>query len=214
LAGDTAGSCADLNLPIVFTSLVSRAGCVHQEIDAEGRQVTRPNPWVPAEWTRQLGAMIAVPIEGRDVWVRSWLYLLHCPLGHDVPVLLLDTDHAQNHPQDREITHHLYGGDETCRLKQEVVLGIGGALMLQALGFNIRTYHLDEGHAALLTLYLLHQSARTPRDVASGEAAHDYARVREHCVFTTHTPVEAGFDKFDYALVQRAYSVTMSSSMS
>jgi starch phosphorylase len=203
LAGDTARSCADLNLPVVFVSLVSRAGYVRQTIDAEGRQVTRPNPWVPGEWARQLGAMIAVPIDGRDVWVRPWLYVLRCPRRHDVPVLLLDTDLEQNSAEDRKITHHLYGGDELYRLKQEVVLGIGGAMVLQALGFDIRTYHLNEGHAALLTLHLLRQSLRTPQPIASGEAATDHAHVRERCVFTTHTPVEAGFDKFDYGLVRR-----------
>src|SRR5438045_4067738 len=99
--------------------------------------------------------MVTVRIEGREVWIRPWLHLLSCPLGHRVPVLLLDTDLEQNSPEDRNITADLYGGDEAYRLKQEIVLGIGGAIMLQALGFNIVTFHLNEGHAALLTLHLL-----------------------------------------------------------
>ena len=203
LAGDTARSAADLELPMVFVSLVSRAGYVRQEIDAEGRQVTRPNPWDPGKFTDRLEAMVAVPIEGREVWIRPWLYRLECPLGHCVPVLLLDTDLEQNSPEDREITDHLYGGGDAYRLKQEIVLGIGGARMLQALGFKIDTYHLNEGHAALLTLDLLRYFRRSAEDVGPGESPYDPAQVRERCIFTTHTPVEAAFDKFSYPLVQR-----------
>lgn len=201
LAGDMARSSADLELPIVFVSLIGRAGYVRQEIDLHGRQVTQPNPWHPKDWTEPLDAMVAVRIEGREVWVRPWLYRLTCPLGHCVPVLLLDTDLDQNSPDDRAITHHLYGGDEAYRFKQEIVLGIGGARLLQALGFKIATYHLNEGHAALLTLHLLRQFERDP-NVAAGESIYDHAQVRERCVFTTHTPVEAGVDKFPYALVE------------
>ena len=203
LAGDTARSAADLELPMVFVSLVSRAGYVRQEIDAQGRQVTRANPWAPEKFTDRLDAMVAVPIEGREVWIRPWLYRLVSPLGHCVPVLLLDTDLDQNRPDDRQITDRLYGGDEAYRLRQEIVLGIGGARMLQALGFSINTYHLNEGHAALLTLHLLRYFRRPAEDLGPGESPFDYAEVRERCIFTTHTPVEAAFDKFPYPLVQR-----------
>ena len=203
LAGDTARSAADLELPMVFVSLVSRSGYVRQEIDAEGRQVTRPDPWQPERWAQSLDAMVAVAIEGREVWVRPWLYRLVCPLGHIVPVLLLDTALDQNSVEDRQITDRLYGGDQAYRLKQEIVLGIGGARLLQALGFNIETYHLNEGHAALLTLHLLRYFRLSADDVAPGESPYDQAKVRERCIFTTHTPVEAAFDKFPYPLVQR-----------
>jgi len=203
LAGDTARSAADLELPMVFVSLVSRAGYVRQEIDAGGRQVTRPNPWDPEQYTGPLDAMVAVQIDGREVWIRPWLFRLTCPLGHCIPVLLLDTDLDQNSLDDRRITAHLYGGDEANRLKQEIVLGIGGARTLQALGFNIETYHLNEGHAALLTLHLLRYYRQPAEDVEPGESPYDHARVREHCIFTTHTPVEAAFDKFPYPLVER-----------
>ncbi len=202
LAGDTARSSADLDLPIVFVSLVSRAGYVRQEIDERGAQIAKPDPWRPEAWFQPLEAMIAVKIEGREVWIRSWLYELKCPLGHGVPVLLLDTDLDQNSAQDREITDHLYGDAESYRLKQEIVLGIGGAAMLKALGFSIRTYHLNEGHAALLTIYLLRQFPRSPEDVIPGEPRYEHAQVRECCVFTTHTPVSAAFDKFAYPLVE------------
>ncbi len=204
LAGDSARSAADLELPMVFVSLLSRTGYVRQEIDQEGIQITGPNPWRPDELATPLGIMTALRIEGRDVWVRPWFYRLPCPLGHCVPVLLLDTDLEQNQPADRQITHHLYGGDDAYRLKQEIVLGIGGGRLLQALGFDIRTFHLNEGHAALLTLHLLRRT-RLNGD-AGDDSARDVARVRERCVFTTHTPVEAGTDKFSYELVAKTLS--------
>lgn len=203
LAGDTARSAADLNLPMVFVTLISREGYVRQELSAGGAQINKPNPWTPTDSTHPLPAMVAVFIEGRSVWIRPWLYRLECPIGHAVPVLLLDTDLDQNAAEDREITDRLYGGDDAYRLKQEIVLGIGGQLALRALGFKIRTYHLNEGHAALLALPLLRETRRAPDDVALGGSLYDRSVVREKCVFTTHTPVEAGFDKFDYDLAGR-----------
>lgn len=203
LAGDTARSCADLALSVVFVSLVSRAGYLRQEIDRHGRQMDLPDPWEPLEWTQPLDAMVAVSIEGRTVWIRPWLYSLRCPLGPSVPVLLLDTDLDQNDPRDRQLTDRLYGGDDVYRLKQEVVLGIGGVRLLKALGFDITTFHLNEGHAALLTLELLHQFRRSPERLRPGEPVYDHAEVRERCVFTTHTPVAAGHDQFPYDLVSR-----------
>ena len=203
LAGDTARSCTDLALSVVFVSLVSRAGYLRQEIDRHGRQMDLPDPWEPLEWTQPLDAMVAVSIEGRTVWIRPWLYSLRCPLGPSVPVLLLDTDLDQNDPRDRQLTDRLYGGDDVYRLKQEVVLGIGGVRLLKALGFDITTFHLNEGHAALLTLELLHQFRRSPERLRPGEPVYDNAEVRERCVFTTHTPVAAGHDQFPYDLVSR-----------
>jgi starch phosphorylase len=201
LAGDTARSAADLELPMVFVSLLTRTGYVRQEIDGDGRQTTGPNPWRPQDWATPLDTMAALTIEGREVWVRPWLYRQVTPLGRDIPVLLLDTDLEQNSPADRAITHHLYGGDEAYRLKQEIVLGLGGGRLLQALGFDIATYHLNEGHAALLTLHLLRQVRRLRDGHRTDHPARDIAKVRERCVFTTHTPVEAGTDRFPYDLV-------------
>jgi glycogen phosphorylase len=202
LAGDTARSCADLALPVVFVTLASREGYLRQELDAGGRQVERPDPWEPADWAVPLDAMIAVRIEGRPVWVRPWLHLVEAPTGDAVPVLLLDTRLEANHPDDRDITDRLYGGDETYRLKQEIVLGIGGERMLHALGFTIDTFHLNEGHAALLGAARLR---RHPHAEGRPGAAlrYDADRVRAQCIFTTHTPVEAGHDRFAYEDVAR-----------
>jgi len=203
LAGDTIWSGADLELPLVAVSLVSRAGYFRQSIDAEGRQVEHPDPWDPARFAHPLDAKVAVTIEGREVWIRAWLYVVTGHMNGREPVILLDTDLDENRSDDREITHYLYGGDQTYRLKQELVLGIGGVRMLQALGFKVRQYHMNEGHSALLAAELLRRHAHPKDDVRAGESPYDILRVRELCNFTTHTPVEAGHDKFPYDLVQR-----------
>ncbi|MEW5944400.1 MAG: alpha-glucan family phosphorylase, partial [Pseudomonadota bacterium] len=203
LAGDTMRSGTDLELPLIAVSLVSRAGYFRQEIDAQGHQVERPAYWDPSKWATPLDAKIAVRIDGREIWVRGWLYVLEGHMGGREPVILLDTDLDENSPEDREITHFLYGGDEVYRLKQEIVLGIGGVRMLNALGFQIRQYHMNEGHSALLVLELLRRYAYPQEDLRPGESPYDIPRVREICNFTTHTPVEAGHDQFSYDLVQR-----------
>jgi glycogen phosphorylase len=199
LAGDTARASADLELPMVFVTLISRQGYLRQSID-DGRQVESADPWEPSDFAAPLRAKIALLIEGREVWVRPWLHVVRSPNGGEIPVLLLDTDVDENEAQDRRITDRLYGGGEEMRLKQEVVLGIGGLRILQGLGFNIHTYHMNEGHAALLALDLLRRYPRPRDQVGPKELQYDVAPVRRACIFTTHTPVEAGHDRFDYAL--------------
>jgi starch phosphorylase len=124
-------------------------------------------------------------------------------MGGHAPVILLDTNIDENQPQDREITHYLYGGDDEYRLKQEMVLGIGGVRLLHALGFRIGAYHMNEGHSALLGLELLRRYAYPLEDVRPGDPPYDIPRVRALCRFTTHTPVDAGHDRFSYDLVRR-----------
>ncbi|WP_448203786.1 alpha-glucan family phosphorylase [Azospirillum sp. sgz302134] len=206
LAGDTVRSCADLELPVVFVTMISRDGYLRQAIDDAGRQSEQPDPWEPERWAQPLGAKAAVTIEGRDVWVRPWLYRHKGTLGYEVPVLLLDTALDENAPQDRDIGHHLYGGGDAYRLRQEIVLGIGGFRLLRALGFEIETYHMNEGHSALLALELLHGHRRPnggAPDHHGGHGGYDPEIARQRCVFTTHTPVEAGHDRFPYDLVER-----------
>ena len=203
LAGDTVHAAADLELPLVAVSLVSRKGYFRQELDGHGRQVEHPDPWDPAQHATPLAAKITVPIEGRNVWVGGWLYVLEGHVGGRQPVILLDTDLPENLAGDREITHYLYGGDAAYRLKQEIVLGIGGTRMLHALGYQMRQYHMNEGHSALLTLELLRRHAYAVENLRAGEQRYDLQRVRSLCNFTTHTPVEAGHDQFPYELVQR-----------
>lgn len=196
LAGDMARSAADLDMPMVFVSLASKDGYVLQTFGEGSEQLNAPNPWEPEKWARALSSMVNVEIGGREVWIRPWLYEVTGRAGA-VPVLLLDTDVDQNQVEDRHITGRLYGGDAADRLKQEIVLGIGGERVLRALGFEIRTFHLNEGHAALLPLKLLLDT--TSRSGAPGR--YDETSVRSRCVFTTHTPVATAFDKFGYDLV-------------
>ena len=203
LAGDTARSCADLEIPTVFVTLLSRAGYFRQVLDANGRQTEQPDWWQPEQWCTALDAIIGVQIEKKPVWIRPWLYVHTCPHGHQIPILFLDTDLEQNDAEDRALTHYLYGGDEVYRLKQEIILGIGGIRLLRALGFDLHTYHLNEGHAALLTLDLLNRWWIPPADRVVGQLPYDITEVRERCVFTTHTPVEAGHDRFSYDLFER-----------
>jgi glycogen phosphorylase len=205
LAGDSLRAAADIGVPMVAVTLVSRAGYFRQEIDPQGRQIEHADDWDPARYATRLQATVALELEGRLVWVGGWLYELSSRVEGGVPVLLLDTDLPVNDPRDRDITHRLYGGDETYRIKQEAVLGVGGIAMLQALGFNLMGYHMNEGHSAFLTLALLRRFAYPSEDLRPGESPYDLPRVRELCTFTTHTPVEAGHDKFDYELVRRIY---------
>jgi glycogen phosphorylase len=203
LAGDTLRAAADLEVPLVGVTLASRAGYFRQEIDPNGRQVEQSDPWDPSKHATRLHAGIAIPMEGRDVWISAWFYLVQGHTGGREPVLLLDTDLPLNGEEDRRITHYLYGGDQAYRLKQEIVLGFGGVRILQALGFNIFKYHMNEGHSALLSLELMQRFAYPPEDIRPNEPTCDVPRVRELCVFTTHTPVEAGLDRFPYDLVAR-----------
>ncbi|MFZ2524495.1 MAG: alpha-glucan family phosphorylase, partial [Candidatus Ferrigenium altingense] len=203
LAGDTLRSAADLELPMVAVSLVSHAGYFRQEIDVQGRQTEHAAIWDIGRWAQPLDAKIAVQIDGRTVWIGGWLYVLEGHMGGRQPVLLLDTDLNENSSDDREITHHLYGGDNVYRLKQEIVLGLGGVRLLQAIGFTIRHYHMNEGHSALLGLELMRRFTYSTEHLRPGESHYDLPRVRDLCSFTTHTPVEAGHDRFSYDLVQR-----------
>jgi starch phosphorylase len=190
LAGDTIKSSADLKLPLVALTLLSRKGSFRQEITEKGMQIEHQVEWDPAKIMELLPAETKVQIQKREVSIKAWLYNVHSLTGGTVPILFLDTDVEGNLPEDREITSFLYGGDEKYRLKQEIVLGIGGARILEALGIGIRKYHMNEGHSSLLTLELLRRYEM------------DVDRVKEMCIFTTHTPIEAGHDKFSLALVE------------
>ncbi|MGV3569377.1 MAG: alpha-glucan family phosphorylase [Ramlibacter sp.] len=202
LAGDLLRSAGDLGVPMVGVSLVSRAGYFRQGI-RDGAQVEAPQPWDPARHAQRVPAQVAVTIGGREVWIGAWQFDLRsqCSSSVPVPVILLDTDLPANTADDRTLTDHLYGGDATYRLRQEIVLGIGGVRMLRALRIPVQRYHLNEGHSALLTLELLREHG------AEGASPEQFAEmvqaVRRHCLFTTHTPVEAGHDQYPYALVQQ-----------
>ncbi|MDR1993046.1 MAG: alpha-glucan family phosphorylase [Nitrososphaerota archaeon] len=189
LAGDAIRSSADLNLPLVAVTLISKCNYFKQKLDSNGRQSEQSHDWQPEKYLTLLPSVVDIQIENRTVNIRAWLYVYQSPAGGAVPVVFLDTDFEPNFVQDREISFYLYGGDERYRLKQEAVLGFGGVRMLDALGFQVRKYHMNEGHSSFLAVELMNKYC------------YDAEKVRELCVFTTHTPVEAGHDRFSYDLI-------------
>ena len=195
LAGDTLRSAADLKLPMVGVTLLHRKGYFRQRIDAEGNQTEAPEEWRPEDMLQELPERASVTIEGRDVQVRAWRYSIRGVTGHEVPVLLLDTALPSNSEFDRTLTDTLYGGDGHYRLCQEIVLGMGGAQLLRAIGMSADVrFHMNEGHSALLSVMLLEWrlDGRKPFELDEN----DVDAVRRRCVFTTHTPVPAGHDVF------------------
>ncbi len=201
LAGDILRSCADLNVPLVAVTLASNKGHIAQKLDEEGNQTEFYTDWRIDDFTTLMPAKVSVPIEGREVKVQAWEYVLTGRDGHQLPVYFLDTNLFENSAEDRDISAYLYGGDERYRLAQEMVLGIGGVRMLDALGnTDIRKYHLNEGHSALVALELMMKMRNMHPDYTNEQIIDS---VRQRCVFTTHTPVPAGHDKFPISLVKR-----------
>jgi starch phosphorylase len=201
LAGDTLRAAADVAIPMVGVTLLHRKGYFQQHLDDRGNQSEKPYDWNPHEFLDPLQHRVSLNIEGREVKVRAWRRLVLGVSGHTVPVYFLDTDLPENAPWDRTLTDHLYGGDEHYRLCQEAVLGLGGVVMLRALGYrDVTAYHMNEGHSALLTLALLEERTKGGDLRAVTDA--DIDAVRHRCVFTTHTPVPAGHDQFSWDLVQ------------
>src|SRR5208337_1778628 len=194
LAGDTMRSAADLGVPLVAFTLLHRKGYFQQHLDGKGVQSEDVQPWNPSDFCTEEPARVTVSVEDRIVTVRAWRYELAGRFGRVVAIYLLDTDLEINSGWDRGLTDHLYGGDSNYRLQQEIVLGMGGARMAHALGHRVNVYHMNEGHAALLTLALLESELGGGPLSAATET--DLAQVRRRCVFTTHTPVPAGHDRF------------------
>ncbi|MEP7355303.1 MAG: alpha-glucan family phosphorylase, partial [Acidobacteriota bacterium] len=195
LAGDMLRSAADMESPMLGITLVHHNGYFRQKLSPQGSQSEEPEPWHVSEHLELMEPCVSVLIEGRAVWLQAWRYWIHGVSGYAVPVYLLDSSLPENSEADRVLTNDLYGGDSRYRLCQEVILGMGGAKMLEKLGYaGITSYHMNEGHAALLALGLLE------RDLGEGNlhlaTENDIEKVRRRCVFTTHTPVPAGQDQF------------------
>jgi len=204
LAGDTIRAAADLRLPMVAVCLLYRKGYFTQILAEDGAQTEEPVDWHVEDFLKEEAARVSVPLEGRRVELRCWRYDVKGVHGFEVPVYFLDADLPENAGPDRNLTGSLYGGDSYYRLCQEVLLGVGGVRMLRALGYDELTrYHMNEGHAALLALELLgEESERAGRDSIIGD---DIQNVRSKCVFTTHTPVPAGHDRFPMEFLTRAF---------
>jgi glycogen phosphorylase len=202
LAGDTLRSAADMGLPVAGVTLLDRKGYFDQHLDARGNQTESPSSWTPERILESKEGRAHITIEGRNVSIRAWQYSIEGLGGFVVPVFLLDTALPENSAFDQTLTDFLYGGDEYYRLCQEIVLGIGGIEILKVLGCkHVVTFHMNEGHASLLTLALLesHLVERGTKD----PTPEDLDFLRRRCVFTTHTPVPAGHDQFPRDLTQR-----------
>ncbi len=202
LAGDHAKSASDLGLGFVGVSLFYREGYFQQTFDANNWQteyytLLNPKnlPLEPVLDARGEPVVCSVDIAMNQVFFQAW----RVNVGR-VPVYLLDTNRPENEQHFRDLTLRVYGGDSTTRIMQEILLGIGGVRLLRALGVQPSVFHMNEGHAAFLTFELIHEKMAGGKSFAEALAA-----TKAECVFTTHTPVEAGHDRFspelmDYAL--------------
>lgn len=197
LAGDHIKSASDMGLPLVAVGLLYRRGYFHQEIDGDGDQQHfyplldfKHLPARPV--AASMGGQLKVPIEfpGRTVWAAVW----KLDVG-TVPLLMLDTDLPENHPADRPITHQLYVSGREMRFCQELVLGVGSVMALDAIGITPSVWHVNEGHAAMSLL------ERVARGIEAGHSFEEATKeVRDQTIFTLHTPVPAGNETFELAI--------------
>jgi starch phosphorylase len=194
LAGDTLRSAADTGVPLVAISLVHRRGYFEQHLDSHGQQTESDVVWSPETTLPSANQTITITLQNREITLRAWRFDVIGHTGHIIPVFLLDADVEGNDPWDRRLTDHLYGGDTYYRLCQEAILGLGGIHLLHALGMQPEVCHMNEGHAALLSIALL-ESRIAPSPLSTATEA-DAEAVKQQCIFTTHTPVPAGHDKF------------------
>ncbi|NLX49296.1 MAG: glycosyltransferase family 1 protein [Methanospirillum sp.] len=203
LAGDHLKECSDLHVPVVGVGFMYADGYLHQRLTPDGWQedIVETLDRAAAPITQVAGPdgkplEVTVPLMDPDLLAYVW----RVDVGR-VPLYLLDTDHPANPPEYRSISSRLYTGDRELRLRQEIVLGVGGRRMLAALGVEFSAVHLNEGHPAFALLELLRERVEegTPFDQAVRE-------VRGTSIFTTHTPVPAGFDVFSDDLITKAFN--------
>ena len=193
LAGDTLKAAADNHLPMVGVTLLTEHGYFFQEIN-DGKQLEEPMSWSVDEFLTPLEETVKVKINGETAKIGAWMYEIEGVHGHKVPVIFLHTNFEENSEEIKALSHLLYGDGPEYRLGQEIILGIGGVRLLEKLGYtNINRYHMNEGHSALLALELERQLK-------------DREKVKDQCLFTTHTPVPAGHDKFKMDLVKNMLS--------
>jgi starch phosphorylase len=200
LAGDTIKSFADVGMNVIAVTLLSESGYFYQRLDESGNQVEYDNKWSPKDFMTRLDFEIEVAIQERPVFVTAWVYQVTGIAGKSLPVLFLDTNLEKNSEEYRQLTSYLYGGDPEYRLKQEIVLGIGGLRILRRLNIHPKRFHMNEGHAAFLTIQLYNELAYI------ADPSERMERIRGQCSFTTHTPIAAGHDVFDIRLLEKHFS--------
>lgn len=206
LSGDTIKSAADLNVPLCAVTLLHEQGYFTQVFTQDHWQQAQDVEWRKEDYMELLPNRVSVEIEGREIQVQAWKLAVKGITGHVVNIYFLDTNIEGNSEYDRGLTQHLYGGDHWYRMCQEIVLGIGGVKMLRSLDIPVKKYHMNEGHAAFLTLELRREYRKQSLSSSSGELG--IKHIKEECVFTTHTPVAAGHDAFEMDWVRRALGPT------
>ena len=189
LAGDHVKSAADVGLPLVGMSLLYREGYGRQHLDDQGIQSETYAPIDPNDHLTNTGQTIQLPLDGSTLYASIWKASVVGVGGHVVPVYFLDTFHPNNSAEFVGLGARLYGGDDSTRVRQEYLLGVGGVRALQALGHDFAGMHLNEGHCTFAMLEMLHQGW-TREELA------------QRTLFTTHTPVPAGHDRFEWSLVE------------
>src|SRR6267378_1351766 len=197
LAGDHVKAAGSLGLPLVGVGLFYKNGYFRQELNVEGWQVEHYPSLDPAEMSLEPVGRVSVDLAGTPVVAQ----ILKAQVGR-IPLFLLDTNVEENSEESRAITDNLYGGGEEHRLRQEILLGVGGVRALEAVGRAPQVFHINEGHAGFLALerlrMLIHRDGLTFPEAIEA--------VRAGAVFTTHTPVSAGIDRFPRALIERYFS--------
>src|SRR5438552_13201779 len=203
LGGDHCKESSDLGVPLVGMGFLYPQGYFHQRISADGWQQARYEPFSvsdapirPAVLPDGQPVVVQVPVDGRRIDVRVW----QVDVGR-VSLYLMDTDVESNAPWDRELSARLYGGDQEHRILLEIVLGIGGVRTIRALGLRPTVWHVNEGHAAFLTLERLREFRVSGMGFEEAIEA-----VRSSNVFTTHTPVPAGHDAFPFHLMEKYFT--------
>ncbi|UCF37354.1 MAG: alpha-glucan family phosphorylase, partial [Acidobacteriota bacterium] len=202
LAGDTCKEASDLGIPFVAVGAFYPEGYFRQRIAADGSQESHyerleiaNSPLLRVCKDDGSNLIVDIPLDGRVVRVAVW----RLQIGR-VPVYLMDTDIDENEPWDRDLVARLYGGDSEMRLRQEIILGIGGTRVLRALGYDPGVFHLNEGHAAFAALELIREGRTKGLNYAESLSA-----ARQKLVFTTHTPVQAGHDEFPFYMMEEHF---------
>jgi len=189
LAGDHVKSAADAEVPLVGVTLLYRKGYGRQHLDEDGIQTETYRDLDPAQHLQDTGMDISLPLDGGELWAKVWRADITGVSGHEVPVYFLDTFHPKNTEKHLDLGLTLYGGDDWVRIRQEYLLGVGGLRLLDKLGHDLDGLHLNEGHCTFALLEML----------GKGWTREQLAK---RVLFTTHTPVPAGHDRFEWDAVK------------
>ena len=188
LAGDHVKSAADAGVPLVGVTLLYHQGYARQHIDEQGIQTETFPEYDPSDYLAKTEITLSLQLDGQPLLAHVWKADIVGQSGHVVPVYFIDTRHEANSPEHQDLSSRLYGGDDNVRIRQEYVLGVGGVQLFDYLDVELKGLHLNEGHCTFAMLELLNR----------GWSREELA---ERSLFTTHTPVPAGHDRFEWSLV-------------